>query len=171
MPPCLRRSVILLRPSSRADNGLKMASLGPNKAKVHAIAGAGLLQYLGLNLHQSLAQRRILNTQYIIEALARFLMVFKQKRLPIARRDWWVPWENSTMHTLVMATNWMAAWQFKIIQHTLYSLDLALADFFLLPKVKREPAGLTLTQETLKKERERAVRTLSAVDLALAFRQ
>ncbi len=28
-------------------------------------------------------------SMYIIEALARFLRVFNQKRPPIARRDWW----------------------------------------------------------------------------------
>jgi hypothetical protein len=32
--------------------------------------------------------------------------------------------------------------------------NLVPADFFLFPKVKKELAGLTLTKETLKKERE-----------------
>jgi predicted Zn-dependent peptidase len=45
------------------------------------------------------------------------------------------------------------------------------ADFFLFPSVKRQLASKTLTQETLKKEWEEAVRTLSAADFATAFRQ
>jgi hypothetical protein len=36
--------------------------------------------------------------------------------------------------------------------------------------VKRELAGKTLTQKTLKKEREGAVRTLLAADFVTAFR-
>jgi hypothetical protein len=52
----------------------------------------------------------------------------------------------------------MAARQFQIIEHPPYLPDLALADFFLFPSVKRELAGKTLTEETLNKEWEGAVR-------------
>jgi histone-lysine N-methyltransferase SETMAR len=65
----------------------------------------------------------------------------------------------------------MAARQFQIIDHPPYSPDLAPADFFLFLSVKRELAGKTLTQETLKKVWEGAVRTLSAADFAMAFRR
>ncbi len=56
----------------------------------------------------------------------------------------------------------MAARQFKVIEHPPYSPELAPYDFFLLPKVKRELAGLTLTKETFKKEWEGAAKTLKA---------
>jgi predicted acetyltransferase len=46
----------------------------------------------------------------------------------------------------------MAARQFMVIEHHPYSPDLAPANFFLFPKVKRELVGLTLTKETFKKE-------------------
>jgi hypothetical protein len=49
-----------------------------------------------------------------------------------------------------VVTNWMAARQFQIIKHLPYLPDLAPADFFLFPCVKRELAGKTLTKETLK---------------------
>jgi hypothetical protein len=62
----------------------------------------------------------------------------------------------------------MVARRFQIIEHLPYFPDLALADFFLFPTVKRELAGKTLTQETLKKAWEGAVRTLSAADLSAA---
>jgi histone-lysine N-methyltransferase SETMAR len=65
----------------------------------------------------------------------------------------------------------MAARQFKVIEHPPYSPDLAPADFFLFPKVKRELAGLTLTTETFKKEWEGAAKTLKAADFATAFRR
>jgi hypothetical protein len=44
-------------------------------------------------------------------------------------------------------------------------------DFFFFPKVKRELVGLTLTQNTFKKEWEGDLRTLSEADFATAFRQ
>jgi histone-lysine N-methyltransferase SETMAR len=65
----------------------------------------------------------------------------------------------------------MATMRFQIIEHPPYSPDLAPADFFLFPNVKRELAGKTLTQETLKKAWEGAVRTLLAADFATAFRR
>jgi hypothetical protein len=74
------------------------------------------------------------------------------------------------IHTTAVVTNWMAARRFRIIEHPPYSLDLAPADFFLFSSMKRELAGKTLTQETLKKEWEGAVITLSAVDFATSFR-
>jgi hypothetical protein len=52
------------------------------------------------------------------------------------------------MHTSAMVTDWIATRQFQVIQHLPYLSDLSLADFFLYPKMKRELAGLTLTQET-----------------------
>jgi hypothetical protein len=63
-----------------------------------------------------------------------------------------------------MVKDWMAARQFKVIEHLPYSPDLAPADFFLFPKVKRELAGLTLTKETFKKEWEGAAKTLKAAE-------
>jgi hypothetical protein len=48
--------------------------------------------------------------------------------------------------------------------------ELAPANFFLFPRVKRDLAGQTLTQEALKKQLEGAVRTLFEADFAMAFR-
>ncbi len=83
---------------------------------------------------------------------------------------WWFHWDNAPVHPTTVVTNWMAARRFQVIEHPPYSLDLVRADFFLFPSVKRELAGKTLTQETLKKEWEGAFRTLSAADFATAFR-
>jgi hypothetical protein len=46
---------------------------------------------------------------------------------------------------------------------------LAPADYFLFPRVKRELAGLTLTQDSFKKAWEGAVRSITAADFAEAF--
>jgi hypothetical protein len=95
---------------------------------------------------------RTVNAAYIIEALTRFLKVLKVKRLTMTAGTWWFHWDNAPVHTAAVVTNWMAARQFQIIEHPPYLPDLALADFFLFPSVKRELASKTLTEETLKKE-------------------
>ncbi len=64
----------------------------------------------------------------------------------------------------------MAARQIKLIQNLPYALDLTLPNYSLFPRVKRELAGLMLTQDTFKKEWEGAVRSIEAVDFAEAFR-
>jgi hypothetical protein len=46
----------------------------------------------------------------------------------------------------------MAARQIMLIEHRLHLPDLAAADFFLVPRVKREPTGFTLSQKMFKKE-------------------
>jgi histone-lysine N-methyltransferase SETMAR len=99
---------------------------------------------------------------YIIDALGVFLKIFKQKRPKMAA--------SFTGHTATMVKNWMAARWFQLIKHLPYSPDLAPADFFLFPEVKRELSGLTLTKETFM-EWEGAARALMAANFATAFRQ
>ncbi len=65
----------------------------------------------------------------------------------------------------------MAARGIKLIEHPPYSPDLAPADYFLFPRVKRELAVLTLTQDSFQKAWEGAVRSLTAADFAEVFRQ
>jgi hypothetical protein len=93
----------------------------------------------------------------------------KEKRPTMTAGNRWFHWDNLPVHTAAMVTNWMAARRFQIIEHSLYSPDLAPANFFLFPRVKRELACKTLIQETLM-EWEGAVRTLSLADFAMTFR-
>ncbi len=65
----------------------------------------------------------------------------------------------------------MAARQIKLFQNLPYVLDLALPDYSLFPRVKREFASLTLTQDTFKKEWEGAIRSIKAEDFPEAFRR
>jgi hypothetical protein len=112
---------------------------------------------------------RTVTAAYIIVALTSFLRVLKEKRLMVTAGDWWFHWDNMPVHTAAVVTYWMTARWFQIMEHPPYLPDLALAEFFLFPSVKRELAGKTLTKETLKKEWEGAVRTLSAADFSTAF--
>ncbi len=146
------------------------------KAKVHATRKKQMVLAFfnskGLIYTNFVPRGRTVNSAYIIEALTRFLKALKEKRPTMTAETWWFHWDNTFVHTAAMVTNWMAAGRFQIIEHLPYSPDLAPADFFLFPSVKRELAGKALTQETLKKEWEGAViRTLSVADFATAFRR
>jgi histone-lysine N-methyltransferase SETMAR len=154
---------------------LLKGSPGPIKAKVHATRKKQMVLAFfdskGLIYTNFVPRGRTVNAAYIIEALARFLKALKEKRPTMTAGTWWFHWDNAPVYTAAVVTNWMAARQFQILDHPPYSPDLAPADFFLFPSVKRELAGKTLTQETLKKAWEGAVRTLSAADFATAFRR
>jgi hypothetical protein len=111
------------------------------------------------------------NAKYIVEALGTFLKVLRKKRPIMAAGEWFLHWDNPPVHTTATVTDWLAARRVKMIEHPPNSQDLAPADFFLFPKVKKELAGLTLMRESFKKDWEGALRTLLAADFAEAFRQ
>ena len=65
-----------------------------------------------------------------------------------------------------------SSWQkkrIKLLSHPPYSFDLAPADYFLFPKLKKELAGITMTQEKFKKEWEGVLRGISREEFAKAF--
>jgi hypothetical protein len=57
----------------------------------------------------------------------------------------------------------------KLLSHPPYSSDLAPDDYFLFPKLKKELAGITMTQEEFKKEWEGVLRKVSREEFAKAF--
>jgi hypothetical protein len=83
----------------------------------------------------------------------------------MAAVDWGFLWDNTSAHTTPVVTDWMAAKQIQAIHHNPYSPDLAPANFFKFPRVKKELASLTFTQETFKKECEGDARTIFPADL------
>ena len=56
----------------------------------------------------------------------------------------------------------------KLLSHPPYSFDLAPADYFLVPKLKKELAGITMIQEEFKKEWEGVLRGISREEFAMA---
>jgi histone-lysine N-methyltransferase SETMAR len=111
------------------------------------------------------------NANYIVEALGTFMKIMRKKRPQMVAGDWLFHWDNAPVHTATKVTDWLAARDIKLIEHPPYLPDLAPADYFLFPRVKRELAGLTLTQDSFKKEWWGAVRIITAADFAEAFRR
>ena len=95
----------------------------------------------------------------------------KQKRPHMAAGDWWFHWDNAPVHTAATVKNWLAAGGVQMLEHPPYSPDLAPADFFLFPKLKKELAGRHLSKDDFKTIWEGVSRTVAAEDFAAAFRR
>ncbi len=63
----------------------------------------------------------------------------------------------------------MAKKRIKMLSHPPYSPDLAQADHFLFPKLKKELTCIPMTQEEFKKEWEGVLRGVSREEFAKAF--
>jgi histone-lysine N-methyltransferase SETMAR len=146
----------------------------PVKAKVHATRTKQMVLAFfnskGLIYTNYVPRGTTVNANYIVEALGTFMKILRKKRPQMVAGDWLFHWDNAPVHTAAKVTDWMAARGIKLIEHPPYSPDLAPADYFLFPRVKRELVGLTLTQNSFKKAWEGAVRSLTVADFAEAFR-
>ncbi len=59
----------------------------------------------------------MVNANYIMAPLGKFMKVVKQKRLGMAAGDWWFYRYNAQVHTATMVIEWIAVRQIQIIQH------------------------------------------------------
>jgi histone-lysine N-methyltransferase SETMAR len=153
----------------------KKGKPGPIKAKVHATRSKHMVLAFfdneGLICTNYVPKGQRINAIYIVDALSKFLATFKKKRPNMAAQEWFFHWDNAPVHTAAVVKDWMAARDFRLIDHPPFSLDLAPADFFLFPIIKRQLAGKTLTQETFKTMWEGVARTIAEEDYAAAFRR
>jgi histone-lysine N-methyltransferase SETMAR len=147
---------------------------GPVKAKVHVTRTKQMVLAFfdskGLIYTNYMPRGTTVNANYIVEALGTFMKILRKKRPQMVAGDWLFHWDNASVHTAAKVTDWLAARDIKLIEHLPYSPDLAPADYFLFPRVKRELVDLTLTKDSFKKEREGAVRSITAAEFAEAFR-
>jgi hypothetical protein len=88
----------------------------------------------------------MMNARYIMEALGKFMKIFRKKRPVMAARDWMFHWDNAPVHNSATMSDWIATRQIKLIEHSPYLQDLAPAVFLLFPIVKRKLASLTVAQ-------------------------
>jgi hypothetical protein len=120
---------------------------GPPKPKVYETRSKqtvlAFFDNEGLIYTNYVPRGKMVNVDYIVEALSRFLAVFKKKRLNMAAGEWFFHWDNAPVHTVTVVKDWMVAKDFRLIEHPPYLPDLALADFFLFPSIKRQLEGKT----------------------------
>jgi hypothetical protein len=60
-------------------------------------------------------RRTTVNAKYIMVALDKFMKIFRRKRPVLAARDWTFHWDNASVHTVAIVTDWMAARQIILI--------------------------------------------------------
>ena len=75
------------------------------------------------------------------------------------------------MHSAASVKNWLAARGIQMLEQPPYLHNLAPADFFLFPKLKKELAGHHMSKDNFKTIWEGVSRTVAAEDFATAFRQ
>ena len=110
-----------------------------------------------------------INAAYTVKVLRLFMKNFKSKRPIMAQQEWFFHWDNAPVHTAAVVKDWFAANGIRLLPHPAYSPDLAPADFFLFKRVKEELAGLTLSQDTIKKVWEGVIRSIAVEEFAAAF--
>jgi len=69
----------------------------------------------------------------------------------------------------MVIVEFLAKKRIKLLSHPPYSPDLTPADYFLFPKLKKELAGFSMTQEEFKKEWEGVLRRVSREGFGKAF--
>jgi len=135
---------------------LEKGLTGPVKAKLHLTRTKQMVIAFFSNkslLYTSLMPREtMVNTNYIMEALCRFMKISKQKRVITAAGERFFHWDNAPVHTAAVVTDWMAVRHTQALKHGDFLLDLTPTNFFLFPRVKMELPGLTHAQQTFKKE-------------------
>ncbi|QQP54505.1 Uncharacterized protein FKW44_007355 [Caligus rogercresseyi] len=78
-----------------------------------------------------------------------FLNKFKEKRPEMAKRDWYFHLDNAPCHTANSTKEFLAKKGIKVIDHPPYSPDLAPADFFYFPVMKK---GVEIVDKSVQKE-------------------
>jgi histone-lysine N-methyltransferase SETMAR len=160
---------------SQSKQWLKKGTPGPVKAKIHASRTKQMVMAFfdsqGMVYTNYVPRGKTVTADYVILALRKFLKALKAKRPDLVPGEWFLHWDNAPVHSAQKVQAFLAEKSIQLLPHPPYSPDLAPADFFLFPALKRELAGLTLSQEEFKKRWEGVVRTLRKDDFATAFQR
>jgi histone-lysine N-methyltransferase SETMAR len=146
-------AVSMHTPTSKVQSKqwLKKGTPGPiNKAKVTASRTKQMVLAFfdskGVIYMNYVPRGATVNGDYIIKALKNFL-----KRPDLEPGEWMFHWDNAPVHTAEKVQRFLAKRQIQVIPHPPYSPDLAPADYFLFPMLKRELAGLSMTLDEFKR--------------------
>jgi histone-lysine N-methyltransferase SETMAR len=152
---------------------LKKGTPGPIKAKVAASRTKQMVLAFfdnkGVIYTNYVPRGATVNGDYIIKAWKSFLKALRLKRPDLEPGEWMFHWDNAPVHTAEKVQRFLAKKQIQVIPHPPYSPDLAPADYFLFPTLKRELAGLSMTLDEFKTKWEGVIRTLTEEDFARAF--
>jgi [histone H3]-lysine36 N-dimethyltransferase SETMAR len=152
---------------------LKKGTPGPVKARVHATRTKTMVLAFfdskGMVYNNYVPKGQTVNKEYVIKALQEFLRKLRKKRPELVDGEWFLHWDNARVHSAKAVQDYLTKRGVKVIEHPPYSPDLAPADFFLFPTLKKELAGITLAPGDFRKEWGRLLKTIPKEDFAKAF--
>ena len=77
------------------------------------------------------------NKEYYVEVLREFRKRFRRKRPALFKSgQWHFQQDNAPVHNSILVTDYLTKVGIEIVPHPPYSLDLALCDFWLFPKLR-----------------------------------
>ena len=77
------------------------------------------------------------NKEYYVEVLREFSKRFRRKRPALFKSaQWHFHQDNAPVHNSIFATDYLTKMGINTVCHPSYSLDLALCDFCLFPKLR-----------------------------------
>jgi histone-lysine N-methyltransferase SETMAR len=123
---------------------LKKGTPGPVKARVHATRTKTMVLAFfdskGMVYNNYVPNGQTVNKEYVIKALQEFLRKLRKKRPELVDGEWFLHWDNARVHSAKAVQEYLTKRGVKVIEHPPYSPDLAPADFFLFPTLKKELA-------------------------------
>ncbi len=125
----------------------------------------------GMVYYNLVPQGTTVNGDYVIDVLGRFLKVFKQKRPEMAKKTWFLHWDNAPVHAARNVWMFLDQNNIQVLEHPPYSPDLAPADYFLFPRMKNDHSGLHMTRDSFRNELERVLHDIIKDDFATAFQR
>jgi hypothetical protein len=75
----------------------------------------------GLIYTNYVPKSQMVKANYMVDALSKFLATFKKKRPNMVAQEWFFHWDNAPVHTAAIVKDWMAARDFRLIDHLPYS--------------------------------------------------
>ena len=105
---------------------------------------------------------------FIIESLKKFLTA-KEKKRPDLGDSWRLDWDNVPVHTSRVVHSFLEEKANEGVPHPPWSPDLAPADYFLFPTIKKELGGVSISGDSVKVEWERDCGRVPSNAFAAAF--
>ncbi len=111
-----------------------------------------------------------INSAYMVQVFRKFLDHFRRKRPQLYNGNWYLHFDNCRVHTSQETTAYLERRNVKLLTHAPYSPDLAPADFFLFPELKKKLAGTRFeSDQELKTTTEGYVKALTKNGLLHVF--
>ncbi|QQP55844.1 Mariner Mos1 transposase, partial [Caligus rogercresseyi] len=125
----------------------------------------------GVIFQHYLPMRTSVTAAVFKDVMNMFLKKFKEKLPEMAKRDWYFHFDNAPCHTANSTKEFLAKKGIKVIDHPPYSPDLASADFFYFPVMKKMLEGVEIVDKSVQKDWTRVGRAIPEDRFREAFRK